>query len=244
MFLCLSVTAIAQDIIVKRDGMTIKAKIERVTDTVVEYKKYQDTSGSILTISKKDLLAINYEDGISVTYNETGDAKTTNNSLQNNGERMVTDAQLLALSRGKSFKVLDPEEKGRRLKITGWTVGGSLIAAGITTIILGFNDALGFDKARYHGNIGWRYQHYDEACACPKAGMSIGIPTMIVGAGAGAFLIHKGQKMIDQAKIQSATLLQYEMPMGDCTTLSANVNLMADGQTHQYLPGIGFNITF
>lgn len=251
MFLCLSVVAMAQDKIVKRDGMHIYAKDVHVKKKVVEYKRYDDTSNRVQTINISELLAINFENGETITFDSAGNARKSNNTLVDNGNRTLTDAELIALSHGdekpKIKRELTPQEKlyrkGKRMNIAGWMVGGSLVAGGITLITLGFADCLGMDKWRLHKTP--YTEHEDRACACSKLGMATGIPTIAVGAGLGALLIHNGQKIMQQAsKVQSTTLLQYELPLGTGSVMTADINLLTDNLIHRYSPGLGFQIHF
>lgn len=208
-----SMSASAQDILVKRDGMTIKAKVENVTETDVLYKKYNDASQEVLTINISDLLAINYESGETVTFNSHGESHTTNNSLLSEGERMLTDAQLMALSRA--------EKQGKRLKTVGWVTGVTLIPVGINITTFAFAEEFMWDA------------------------LLVGISTTVIGAGTGYLLIHNGNKKIRQSQgISTASMFQYEFPLGSNSSMTADVNLMKDDITNQYAPGIGFHINF
>ena len=53
--LCVAVTASAQDIIVKRSGETVKAKISYVGPDTVIYKLYDEQNGAEYEILKSDL---------------------------------------------------------------------------------------------------------------------------------------------------------------------------------------------
>ena len=56
-------SAFAQDIITKKDGTDIKAKISEVGTTEVKYKNFSNLDGPVYTISKSDILMITYENG-------------------------------------------------------------------------------------------------------------------------------------------------------------------------------------
>ncbi len=65
-FLCVCVmsnTIVAQDMIVTNDGTVIKAKVTKVGDTEVEYKKWTNQDGPVYTIKISNLIAINYQNG-------------------------------------------------------------------------------------------------------------------------------------------------------------------------------------
>ena len=59
--LLLSLDCLAQDVIVKKDGSTILAKVLVVGDDVVEYKKFSNQDGPTYKISTSNLLSINYQ---------------------------------------------------------------------------------------------------------------------------------------------------------------------------------------
>lgn len=59
--LCFSVKA--QDIIVKKDGSTIKAKILEVSKTEIKYKSYDNQTGPSFIISSSDVDVVKYNSG-------------------------------------------------------------------------------------------------------------------------------------------------------------------------------------
>lgn len=89
MLLC-SGFAMAQDIIVKRDGSLIKTKVIRVGESEVEYKKFESTSDRIYSIRVDNILSITYEDG-EVEKFEAQPAASSNNA-QATGTPSVVDA--------------------------------------------------------------------------------------------------------------------------------------------------------
>lgn len=65
----LSLSASAQDIIVKKDGTTITAKVTDIGAQEVKYKKWSNQDGPTYTIAVSELLAINYKNGEKDTFN-------------------------------------------------------------------------------------------------------------------------------------------------------------------------------
>lgn len=57
------ILAQAQDVIVKKDGNTVLAKVTKVSENEVEYRKYNSSSERVYTISTSEIMVINYEDG-------------------------------------------------------------------------------------------------------------------------------------------------------------------------------------
>jgi hypothetical protein len=53
----------AQDIITKKDGTDIQAKVTEVGESQISYKKFSNLNGPIYTISISDILMITYENG-------------------------------------------------------------------------------------------------------------------------------------------------------------------------------------
>ena len=59
----------AQDIITKKDGTDIQAKVTEVGESQVSYKKFSNLNGPVYTISISDILMITYENGEREMYN-------------------------------------------------------------------------------------------------------------------------------------------------------------------------------
>ncbi len=53
----------AQDIIVMKNGDAVQAKVQKITPTEIEYKKFSNLDGPIYTVPKASVLAINYQNG-------------------------------------------------------------------------------------------------------------------------------------------------------------------------------------
>lgn len=65
---CGFASAAAQDVIVKKDGTTILAKVLAVGDDVVEYKKHSNLNGPTYKVNVDKLLSVNYENGEKDTF--------------------------------------------------------------------------------------------------------------------------------------------------------------------------------
>lgn len=69
--LCIiSISTNAQDLITKKDGTDISAKVLELTITEIKYKKYDNLSGPIYTLPISDVLMIRYEDGTKDIFNK------------------------------------------------------------------------------------------------------------------------------------------------------------------------------
>lgn len=56
-------TVCAQDIIQKKDATEIQAKVLKITDTEIEYKRWDNPDGPIYTIPAEDVFTITYQNG-------------------------------------------------------------------------------------------------------------------------------------------------------------------------------------
>ena len=78
--LCCGITVSAQDLITKKDGTDIQAKILEVTSTEVKYKKYSNLEGPTFTLLKSDILIVRYENGENEVFNDSQKASALNTS--------------------------------------------------------------------------------------------------------------------------------------------------------------------
>lgn len=53
----------AQDIITKRNGEEIKAKVEEIGDTQIKYRKYENPQGALYNVPASEVFVIKFEDG-------------------------------------------------------------------------------------------------------------------------------------------------------------------------------------
>ena len=95
----LSTNGYAQDILTKKDGTDIQAKVIEIGITEIKYKKFDNQNGPVFSLLKADLLMIRYENGTKDIFNQTNTSSNTqiNNSPVNssveNGEDMCTKGE-------------------------------------------------------------------------------------------------------------------------------------------------------
>lgn len=77
--LVLSTGCYAQDMIVKKDGSIIQAKVSEIGTSEVKYKKWSNQDGPSYAIVKSDILAITYQNGEKETF-EINTARQSNNT--------------------------------------------------------------------------------------------------------------------------------------------------------------------
>ena len=68
LMMMLPLSALGQDVIVKKDGSTILSKVLEVNVDNVKYKKHSNINGPTYTILKTDIMSINYENGDKDTF--------------------------------------------------------------------------------------------------------------------------------------------------------------------------------
>lgn len=238
----------AQDVIVKKDGSTIMAKVLKVTQSEVEYKKFDNQNGPTYTIATKDLQCINYENGskdtfVSENYNPSIVTNETATQYSN-------DNDLLALYNNqhkKIKKIVTPEMKykrGKRMKIAGYAVGGTLIVGGIASIIVGailekyegsriYADYNRITDYRYY-NVTKRYFFY-AGFGAMAGGVAVGVPLILKGSS----LQRKYGKQIHATSVISKDI---NFSNGSC--LNLGVDLLSDNLSFAKTPGLGVRYNF
>lgn len=73
-------TIFSQDIITKKTGEDISAKITEVTLTEIKYKKFDNLEGPIFSILKSEVLMIRYENGTKDIFNDITQQQTKTNT--------------------------------------------------------------------------------------------------------------------------------------------------------------------
>jgi hypothetical protein len=87
--LVISITAHSQDIIIKKTGDEIKAKIVEIGINEIKYKRFDFQDGPVYTISKSDVVLIKYENGINEVINSGSTNNSSNNNNYNNNSQTV-----------------------------------------------------------------------------------------------------------------------------------------------------------
>jgi hypothetical protein len=60
----------AQDIIIKKDGTEIQAKVTEVNELDIKYKKFDNQDGPVYTLLKAEVFMVKYQNGDKEVYNE------------------------------------------------------------------------------------------------------------------------------------------------------------------------------
>ena len=105
----------AQDVVVKKDGSTILAKVLEVNQDNIKYKKFSNQNGPTYTINLSDVMSVNYENGEKEDYSNSSNTNDNNSEVKeiekdaasNNSELLnlyATDYHL-----NPSYKLKDKE---------------------------------------------------------------------------------------------------------------------------------------
>ena len=92
--------AMAQDVIVKKDGSTILSKVLEISETEIKYKKWSNQDGPMYTISRNEVNSINYQNGeLELITNGTNANQSfgfTNGKMERVGRELVLDDRELS----------------------------------------------------------------------------------------------------------------------------------------------------
>ena len=78
--------ASAQDLIIKKNGDEIQAKITEITATELKYKKYNYLEGPTFSINKSDVFMVRYENGEKDIFSDQETKTATNKASFNRGK--------------------------------------------------------------------------------------------------------------------------------------------------------------
>lgn len=234
----------AQDILVKKDGSTIKTKIIKVDKSVVEYKKYENPSGPTYTINTKDLQCINYENGTKDTFVSSN--YNPNIVTNETATQFSNDQDLLNIYKNRNKKVVTPEmifKKGKRIKTAGYAVCGTLVAAGIVSIIIGMS------KEKYRENL-WagnneiiHNKSYDKD---RNMYFYAGLSAMTVGAAVGIPLIMKGSSLQNKnrGQMQAVSAISQDINFSNGTCLNVGIDVLSNSLSYVKTPALGVRYNF
>ena len=212
----------AQDIIVQKDGSTIQAKVLKVTQSEVEYKKFSNQNGPTYTVSTKDLQCINYENGTKDTFvspNYNPNILTNETATQ-----FSNDQQLLKMYNGGRNYL----KTAKTLKTIGWITAGTGALLAIISIAIGPQDG-----PNYHTN------DY-------VIGQNIGLGLTAAGTVIYIVGLCKQQKAKKESlySVQSAPIYQQEFKVGKNDRLMVGVDMLKDNTRRNQTLGLGASYNF
>lgn len=263
----------AQDIIVKNDGSNILAKVTNVSKSEVTYKKYDNQDGPTYTIKIKDLQCINYENGTTDTFKSPGydpNIVTNENATQYSNDKELLEIYHDLKKKGKAEatkkekeekekakrekaekkvaqKVVTPQmqfNRGKRLKVAGYTIGGTLLVAGLASVAIGVvQDKYAHEYLYVEGNhiVHGRHYNYDKGLwlytgsGVAAAGIAIGVPLLMRGSA-----LQKKNKDL----IHSASAVSRDINFSNGSSLNLGIDVLSNSISYTNIPGIGIRYNF
>ena len=149
--LCIAGTITAQDVIVKNDQSTVMSKVLEITSTEIKYKKWNNQDGPTYSISRSEVLSINYENGEVEKFSDN--ATSQSNAFQDitqpprkgimecSGSRLLLNGRALS---DEEVRYLVGEHdyqlymKGKNLNSAGTvlgSIGGIIAGAGLGAML-------------------------------------------------------------------------------------------------------------
>ena len=216
----------AQDVLVKKDGSTILAKVLKITETEVEYKDFNNQDGPTRVISIANLQAINYQNGQKETFSEqtTNPAQKPDIVTNETVTKFSNDQQLMQMyNMGKLLPPEQMQKKAKRLKIAGWTVGGFLFVGGVVA-------------------FGCMNNEYCDPGAC----LTLGFPFIAAGIVTWSGCYFRARKLERRSRysVQSAPVFQQEFNVGNNHRLVVGLDMLKDNTMKNQTLGMGLTYNF
>lgn len=233
MLLCmvLSSVAFAQDLIVKRDGSTIKAKVERVTESEIFYRKSSNLNGPQYTINRSEVNSITYENGEKDVFNK--DNKVVHET-SNPSNDIITKETATSYSNDRTLMkmYLDEHAKLKKMKtykLIGLTVGAPLTIGGVILTCVG---------------VEWGLASGDDG----RPPFISGIVTTTVGIATTTYCLiqsNKYKRLNDSYDyVNSAPVYQYDFNLNGSSNLCIAVDAIRCNLTHSQMLGVGLRYNF
>ena len=228
--LALTSICFAQDVLVKKDGSTILAKILRITETEVEYKNHDNPDGPTRVISISNLRGINYQNGQTETFATASDDIVTRETATSfsNDQKLL---QMYNNMRNQSSM----NNKAKKLKIAGWVVGGALVAGGI--VMTSFLHMRCDDTGPYYKN----YENHEH-------GIPLGTGLSGIAAGcaiwAGCYFRAKDIEKESKYSVDASPVFQQEFNIGKNERLMVGVDMLNDNTMKHQTVGMGVRYNF
>lgn len=223
----------AQDVLVKKDGSTILAKVLKITETEVEYKDFNNQDGPTRVVSIANLQSINYQNGQKESFSipsstHESPVQTPDIVTKETVTKFSNDQQLMQMY--KSSKQFSPEQKqkkAKRLKIAGWTVGGVLFVGGVV--------AFGF----MHADCGYYDHHHAIPCR-------VGFSSIAAGIATWSSCYFRARKLERRSRysVQSVPVFQQEFNVCNNDCLVVGLDMLKDNTMKNQTLGMGLTYNF
>ena len=127
----MSITSYAQDLITKRDGSEIQAKVLEVTPTEVKFKRFDNQGGPLFTLPKTEIFMIKYENGTKDVFDQ---ASTQTNSQPNLTailpQQSPNNTNLCMQAEQDANRYYEGKQSGK-----GWTCATAIITSPLIALI-------------------------------------------------------------------------------------------------------------
>ena len=127
----MSASAYTQDLITKKDGTEIQAKVLEVTPVEVKFKRFDNQAGPLFTILRTDIYMIKYENGTNAIFDQV--------EFQNNPESNSADAFLQANSNNGNLCLQAEQDANKNYEAKhsgkGWTCATAILTSPLLALI-------------------------------------------------------------------------------------------------------------
>ncbi len=238
-FLC-TLTAAAQDVIVKKDGSTIVCRVVELGKTEVVYKRWSNLQGDNYVMNLTDITSINYENGEKKTFNApvvTENANTNVPSTINTTPQYIDDGALLALAEkaemgDKKVDVFTINKKAKRLKRAGWICGIIMVGVGVPLLAI-CKDG---EDSYYDGSESWIYPEF----LAPGLILTAGGIALTTGCLVKSHNLKK--RYLD--RVYSTAVWENDFKFKNNSSLSTQICSIRDSRQLAPTLGIGLNYQF
>lgn len=117
-----SMSSYAQDVITKKDGTDIQAKILEVTPTEIKYKRFDNQTGPTFSSLISDLIMVRYENGTNEVFNQNKSISSSSGS--NEASELIEQGKQDAINNYKG------QNSGK-----GWTAATTILFSPIIGVI-------------------------------------------------------------------------------------------------------------
>ena len=225
MLLMCSVSAWAQDVIVKKDGSLVVCRILEVTQTEVVYQKWDDKDESKYIVNQGDLTSIQYKDGTKRLFESTDKPIVQVNQPK-------TDDELLKMANDMDWSSVDKtKRKIKRLKRAGWIAGGLMMAGGASLYIAGMYGAiLGNDPPAYEDYV---------------AELVSGSMFLVGGAVITTGCVVRANKLKRSLyDVNNSALYRQDFKLKNGSSIATGVDILQDNTLKNSTLGIGLSYNF
>ncbi len=227
LFILFAVKAVAQDVIVKKDGTTIVSKVFEIGKQEVKYKKFSNIDGPIYLINIDEISVINFENGEKEVFESYGISVNEKNIVNN---RPLSDNELVDLDyrlrnpKKLSNLPMEIKRKVKKYRKVGWIGGAVLLASGVYVMFERTSETI-FDD--------------------DDAGLYVGA----VAAGCGVlwttgFLCYAQHIKNKYIRDNNIALWQNELNFNNGSTLLTGIDLLHDEISNNKTLGVGLRLNF